>query len=98
MGATFHYEGGLHARIPAGIELECFRAWNDAWTLLPAQIDRQGAFSVAGAGSDAEYRRLGSDEGWILLLPPARDSQAIPGWGVAETRRLDGVTLVRVVR
>ena len=27
LGATFHYEGGLQARIPAGRELECFEAW-----------------------------------------------------------------------
>jgi hypothetical protein len=27
LGATFHYEGGLQARIPAGRELECFDAW-----------------------------------------------------------------------
>lgn len=27
LGATFHYEGGLQARIPAGRELACFEAW-----------------------------------------------------------------------
>jgi len=26
-GATFHYEGGLQARIPTGRELACFQAW-----------------------------------------------------------------------
>ena len=27
MYATFHYEGGLHARIPDGVERACFTAW-----------------------------------------------------------------------
>ena len=27
MYGTFHYEGGLHARIPRGVELACFNAW-----------------------------------------------------------------------
>ncbi len=27
LGATFHYEGGLQAQIPAGRELACFQAW-----------------------------------------------------------------------
>jgi hypothetical protein len=27
LGATFHYEGGLQARVPAGRELACFEAW-----------------------------------------------------------------------
>jgi hypothetical protein len=32
MYATFHYEGGLQARIPTGIELACFNAWMTALT------------------------------------------------------------------
>jgi hypothetical protein len=35
LGSTFHYEGGLHARKPEGRELECFRAWQEAWSLIP---------------------------------------------------------------
>ena len=27
--STFHYEGGLQARIPDGRQLECFRAWRE---------------------------------------------------------------------
>ena len=27
LGATFHYEGGLQARVPEGRELACFEAW-----------------------------------------------------------------------
>jgi hypothetical protein len=48
MGATFHYERGLQARIPTGQELRCFDAWNEAWTLLPANIETEGEFFEAG--------------------------------------------------
>jgi hypothetical protein len=98
MGATFHYEGGLQATIPVGEELACFDAWNEAWTLLPPGVEQQGRFEVAGSGSNAEYRRLGDREGWVLLLPPAREPQPVAGLEIADTRRLDGVTLVRVIR
>src|SRR4029078_7891013 len=27
LGATFHYEGGLQARLPTGVEQACLRAW-----------------------------------------------------------------------
>jgi hypothetical protein len=95
MGATFHYEGGLHARVPEGAELECFRAWNEAWTLLPEGVERDGSFEVVRRD---EYRRLGGGEGWVLLLPPVTEPTSIPGWRVADTRRLGGATLVRVTR
>jgi hypothetical protein len=49
MGATFHYDGGLEARIPEGVELACFEAWSEAWTLLPAGVETAGTFRVAGA-------------------------------------------------
>ncbi len=42
LGATFHYEAGLQARVPDGRELECFSAWNEAWTLLPADVEHRG--------------------------------------------------------
>jgi hypothetical protein len=97
MGATFHYEGGLQARIPAGVELTCFNAWSEAWTILPEQIERDGTFAVV---SGAEYRRIARDEGWILLLPPVTEPQPLPGrdWNVSETRRMAGVTVLRVRR
>ena len=98
MGATFHYEGGLQASIPTGEELACFNAWNEAWTLLPQGLEQLGRFEVAGAGPTAEYRRLGDSEGWILMLPPERVPQSVSGWTIAETRKLDGVTVIRLSR
>ena len=98
MGATFHYEGGLQASIPTGEELACFNAWNEAWTLLPDDVEQLGQFQVIGSGRSAEYRRLGDSEGWVLLLPPARDPQPVQGWKIGETKKLDGGTLIRLSR
>jgi hypothetical protein len=98
IGATFHYEGGLQATIPAAAELACFNAWNEAWTLLPEGLEQQGRFEVIGSGTSAEYRRLGEREGWILMLPPLRAPQPLAGWKTADTKRLDGVTLTRMGR
>ncbi len=77
LGATFHYEAGLQARVPEGHELECFNAWNEAWTLLPADAERHGTFRVGGTpGSivttfDRErvlgiYERADATRGWLL--------------------------------
>ena len=48
LGATFHYEQGLQAKIPTGVEGRCFDAWNEAWTLLPSGVELKGAFYEAG--------------------------------------------------
>ena len=48
IGATFHYEQGLHAKIPTDQEARCFEAWNEAWTLLPSSLEQQGTFREAG--------------------------------------------------
>ena len=98
MGATFHYEGGLQATIPTAEELACFNAWNEAWTLLPDDVEQRGQFEVIGSGIDAGYRRFGDRLGWILLLPPPRAPEPVAGWKVVEIKRVDSVTLVRVVR
>lgn len=39
MHATFHYDGGLQAQVPQGVELASFKAWSEAWTLLPDGIE-----------------------------------------------------------
>ncbi len=57
LGATFHYEQGLQARIPTGIELRCFDAWNDAWSLLPNDIEARWRLS-RGRGDGSCRRRV----------------------------------------
>jgi hypothetical protein len=60
LGATFHYEGGLQAAIPAGRELECF---NVAWVLVVKP--RAGFSATWGAGWNVErVRRL--EGAWII--------------------------------
>jgi hypothetical protein len=105
-GATFHYEGGLHARVPEGRELECFNAWNDAWTMLPGDVEQIGAFHATNQEGSAVRDRprdagLGAFERgdtrrrFILVLgdqtPP---SGAAEGWTMTDSRRFDGGTLV----
>ena len=111
LGATFHYEGGLQATIPSGRELECFQAWNEAWTLLPADIEQSGTFRRAGedraAVSEfrtdkalAVYERQRGNTVWVVIINPKEDfaMRWRPGWIPGETRRLDGVWLLNARR
>lgn len=110
VGATFHYESGLQALIPGGRELESFNAWNEAWTLLPADVERQGAFMGNGAARSVVaaydraaipgvFERVDKAAGWILVVGGASaDVKLADGWTVAETRELDGARLLRVTR
>ena len=110
LGATFHYEGGLQARIPEGRELECFEAWNEAWTLLPGDVESQGTFAMAGApapqcGTSTARHHSASSNGpqgiadgccrWGL------ESLALslaPGWSASETKTFEGARLITVAR
>jgi hypothetical protein len=107
LGATFHYEGGLHARIPEGRELACFNAWNEAWTLLPGSIEQRGVFRKAGddgaavRGFDrgtalAVFERQDADRAWVLVVRPAADVkvQWAAGWTPQTTAKAGGVQVV----
>jgi hypothetical protein len=110
LGATFHYEAGLHARVPEGRELECFNAWNEAWTLLPADVEHHGVFSTSGTPDsivtayDREriigiYERADSTRGWVLVLGDGDSAVTLSdGWKSAQSRRIDGGRLVTVTR
>lgn len=110
LGATFHYEGGLHARVPEGREQECFNAWNEAWSLLPVDVERRGRFRVAGTADsivtayDREriigvYERGDDDAGWILVLGDEAAGLTLKtGWIVRERRRIDSGRLLSVTR
>ena len=108
-GATFHYEAGLQARIPAGRELECFNAWNEAWTLLPLDVEHRGVFRTSGsrdaiARTDNDkvlgmYERSDSERGWVLVLGEGELGPVLAdGWSVADTRAIGGGTLLSVAR
>lgn len=111
MGATFHYEGGLQAAIPAARELECFTAWNDAWTLLPPDIEAAGEFKRAGESTAAvqafsegsalaAFERQRGSTAWVVLLDvrgePALKWQA--GWTPGDPQRLEQVWIVTATR
>jgi hypothetical protein len=110
LGATFHYEGGVQAKIPEGRELECFDAWNEAWTLLPPDVESQGTFAAAGGQGAAVqdfdrkaafgvYERISGNRGWVLAIGPGDPALKLaPGWSVAETKTFEGARLVTVAR
>ncbi len=68
MHATFHYEGGLQARVPEGVELACFNAWMEAWRLLPAGIET-ASFSEASPGV---FEARLADDVWTLSIDRGR--------------------------
>ena len=111
LGATFHYEGGLQAIVPAGRQLECFNAWNDAWSVLPADVERSGTFRRAGDPGSAvvEYRtdkalgvfeRQRGNTTWVAVINPGDDfaMRWRPGWAPGPARRLGGVWLINARR
>ena len=78
MHATFHYEGGLHARIPTGVELACFRAWMDGWRQLPANIERGTFRRVPGATGHA-FESVMNGERYLLRITNGRAELARRG-------------------
>jgi hypothetical protein len=107
LGATFHYQGGLEGTIPVGRQLECFNAWNSAWTLLPGDIERRGVFRRAGDRGAAVvsystdralgvFERQTADAAWVVVINPRPSFAAAwaNGWRVSRVRRLDGAWII----
>jgi hypothetical protein len=105
LGATFHYEGGLQAHIPAGNELECFQAWS-AGLAAVASMPAGGRFlasddlaSIAGVtGARAAFGRLFEKEVWVVLVDPGevRIEWKAP-WREGSQVTLPGVIVARAV-
>jgi hypothetical protein len=110
MGATFHYEGGLHARRPDGREAECFAAWHDAWRLLPPDLESRARFvdlassasavrAVDRAAALGFYEARSDRETWVLAIGVAegRDLGLAwkDGWRGADVTVWPGLALVR---
>jgi hypothetical protein len=111
LGATFHYESGLRTAIPTGRELECFEAWNSAWTLLPRDIETRGAFRRPGEGGAAVasfsgdkalavVERQDDANVWVLVVNPRPSFSVVwrNGWRVERVRRFDGAWLITARR
>ena len=107
LGATFHYEGGLQARIPAGREAACLAAWQLGLALLndvplngefvdAARLSQVAQFSqVRGA-----FGRVSSTHAVILLIDPsgARPATLASGWTEVRRAGVPGVQLLVAAR
>jgi hypothetical protein len=105
LGATFHYEAGLQARIPSGGELECFQAWAaglDAVAGLPAGgrfvTGSELAPVAAITGARAVFGRQYDREVWVVLIDPgeSRIEWKAP-WRETSRVTLPGVVVARAV-
>ena len=107
LGATFHYEGGLHARVPSGRELACFAAWSSGLDAIPT-MPAGGEFRAAGglsaiarvSGARGLFGRVYDAETWVVVIDPGASMQLTvgEGWREADRRSLPGATVVRLVR
>jgi hypothetical protein len=103
LGATFHYEGGLQARIPSGRELECFQAWAqglDAMAGMPAGgrfLASDDLTSTAGvSGARAVFGRLDDKAVWVVLIDPGEATiEWRAPWTESSRVALPGVIVVR---
>jgi hypothetical protein len=104
LGATFHYEGGLQARIPSGRELECLTAWLSGLTLVD-DLPEGGTFvqgdDLSGVakvqGVRGAFGRLYTNELWVVGVDPGTEASAEwgSGWRLDGTKRIDGAVLFR---
>lgn len=110
LGATFHYDSGLQAKVPEGRELDCFNAWNEAWTLLPADVESQGTFAASGGqgtvvqdfdrkAAFGVFERVAGNRGWVLAVGAAEPGLKLAaGWSVAEPKAFEGARLIVIAR
>ena len=100
MEATFHYEGGLHARIPAGREAACLSAWRSGLALLEG-VPLDGQFlagnqaqSLEKVSARAVFARASAERAVILLVDPPADSALTLRDGWSAIRGVRGVQLI----
>jgi hypothetical protein len=104
---TFHYEGGLHARPPAGRELECFKGWSDGLDLLQPVptcgrfLDKDSLTAVDSVpGARAVFGRECERQAWIVLIDPQPGASVTwrAGWRRGQHSVADGVHVARAGR
>ncbi|HVL66023.1 MAG TPA: hypothetical protein VM364_02045 [Vicinamibacterales bacterium] len=102
MGATFHYEGGLQARIPQGREAACLAAWQLGLALV-RDARPGGAFvtgeQIAGiarvSGARAVFARTAERRAVILLVDPQKPAvQWGDGWAEERRSGVPGMLLI----
>lgn len=107
MDATFHYEGGLQARVPSGRELDCFRAWRAGVDMMDG-LPEGGRFVqgrdldpiARASGARAAFARVFAGEAWLLLVDARPESSArwAEPWRQAARQHAGGLTLLRARR
>lgn len=107
MGATFHYEGGLHARIPQGNEAACLAAWRSGLALVPDAtgpsefLEGEAVGRIARIeGARAAFARLSGDEVTMLVVDATPSLSVAWGGGWREERRasVPGVVVATAAR
>jgi hypothetical protein len=106
MGGTFHYEGGLQARIPAGREAACLAAWQLGGALVTGMepsggfLDGQSIDAIARiSGARAVYARADDRSATVLLIDPQQPKvDWTPGWTEERRSGVPGVIVLRAVR
>ncbi|MEX2661102.1 MAG: hypothetical protein WD227_04190 [Vicinamibacterales bacterium] len=106
MAATFHYEGGLYSKIPAGPEAASLAAWKAGLALvgeaaageflLGAAIDR-----LARTGNARHvYARATAEDALVLLIDPGPAPSVTwePGWNEVRREGIPGALLVQARR
>ena len=95
IGATFHYEDGLHARRPRGNTLACFRAWQQGMALVPGDaavepLEPGAAAPVRAVRGEHASIFLGrrGDRAWVLVAgtTPQTAIEWNQGWTVTMRR------------
>ena len=107
LSATFHYEGGLRAEIPAGPELACFTAWRSGLDLT-SELPEGGRFMdapeveprAAVHGARAAFAREFPRDLWVAAVDPS-DRTSVTwrgGWALVSARDVPGVRLFHARR
>ena len=105
MYPTFHYEGGLLAKIPSGPELEALQAWLHGLRTAEG-VPLKGTEFVQGehvsaiarsTGARAAFARVGKQEAWLLLVDPRPQASAewTAGWRQDGRWEAPGARLLR---
>lgn len=107
LGATFHYEGGLQARVPRSREAACLDAWQAGLALIP-QAAAHGEFLEGArvarvartAGAQRAFARVSSDLATVLLVDPSGVPSVswVAGWRETHRSAVPGAVVAIAAR
>lgn len=107
LGATFHYEGGLQARLPGEREAACLEAWLQGLALvrdLPGDRALLDAAAVSGiaavTGARAVFASTSGQTAAILLIEPSPDARITwhAGWREVHRASAPGAQVATATR